>query len=181
MENKIVEKSNMINLFNIKQLVLTGLLFSLALVLAILENLIPPIFTGVPGVKLGLSNIVVMYAVFVLKKRQACAIAVLKAMFVLITNGLIAGFLSLCGGILSFACMTILLFVFKDKISYLIISIFGAIFHNIGQLMAVSLIYTSLGIFYYLPVLLLSAVAAGLITATLLRFIMPALKRLGLK
>jgi hypothetical protein len=54
-------------------------------------------------------------------------------------------------------------FIFKDKISYLIISIFGAVFHNLGQLAAVSLIYTSVYIWTYLPVLLIFGVIAGML------------------
>lgn len=170
-----------VNLQNQKTrlLVLTALMFAFALVLSIVENTLPPVPIPVPGVKLGLSNIAVMYALFFLDKKQAFAIAVLKALFVVITRGIIAGFLSLSGGILSLVVMTLLMLVFKEKITYLVLSIFGAVFHNIGQFLAISLIYTNIYILMYLPILLISGVVAGIATSTLLRFIMPAFKRLA--
>ncbi len=162
-----------------KLLVLTSLLFAVALVLAILENSFPPLFVTVPGIKLGLSNIPVMYALFFLDKKPAFMIAILKASYVLITRGFIAGILSLCGGILSLLIMLLLLVIFSDKISYFVLSILGAVFHNIGQFVAISLIYTNIYLWVYLPVLLISGVVAGMATSTLLRLIMPAFKRMA--
>lgn len=169
---------NIRNIPKTKLLVLTALLFAVALVLAIAENSFPPLFAAVPGVKLGLSNIPVMYALFFLDKKPAFMIAVLKASYVLITRGFIAGILSLCGGILSLLIMLLLLIIFRDKISYFVLSIFGAVFHNIGQFAAISLIYTTIYLWVYLPVLLISGVAAGIATSALLRLIMPAFNRM---
>lgn len=162
-----------------KRLVLTGLIFALALILTVIENAFPPLPLPVPGVKFGLSNIAVMYALFFLSKGQAYTIAVLKAVFVLATRGLIAALLSFCGGIFSLTLMLIVLLLFKEKASYLAISVTGAVAHNIGQFAAITLIYTGFYLLAYLPLLLVSGVIAGIITATLLRFIIPALKRLG--
>lgn len=116
-----------------KKLVLTALFFALALVLSLIENSLPPIPIAVPGLKLGLSNIVVMYTLFFLGKASAFSVAVLKAGFAVFTRGVIAGFLSLCGGLFSIGIMLILMLFFKEKISYLILSISGAIFHNLGR------------------------------------------------
>ena len=162
-----------------KLLVLTALLFAVALVLSIVENSLPTLPNLVPGVKLGLSNIAVMYALFFLDKKPAFTIATLKAGFVLITRGPIAGLLSFCGGMLSLVIMSILLIIFKDKISYFVLSIFGSVFHNVGQFVAISLIYTNMYLWVYLPFLLIAGVIAGMATSTLLRFIMPAFKRLA--
>ena len=170
-----------ISLINIKNLVLAGLLFAIAIVLSIVESSLPPLLVFVPGVKLGLSNIVVMYSLFFLGKKRAFTITILKSLFVFITRGLIAGVLSLTGGILSIIVMLLLILIFKDKISYLLLSISGATFHNIGQFIALSLIYTNLYLWVYLPVLIISGVAAGIATSTLLKFILPAFKKLGLK
>lgn len=161
-----------------QQMVLAAMIFATALVLAIAENLLPPLPIAVPGVKFGLSNIAVMYALFFLGSKQAYAIAVLKGFFVFITRGAIAGALSLSGGILSITIMLILLLVFRDRITYLIISIFGAVFHNLGQFLVIILLYTGVNIWAYFPVLLVSGVIAGMVTSTLLRFILPALLRL---
>jgi heptaprenyl diphosphate synthase len=179
MEDNVVENSHNFN--KVKQLVLTALLFAMAIVIAIVENTLPSLPAPVPGVKLGLSNIVVMYALFFLGGKKAYAIAVLKALFVFITRGLVAGILSFTGGVLSLTIMLLLILIFKDKVSYLIISISGAVFHNLGQFVAVSIIYTNLFMWPYIPILLISGVITGVLTATLLRLIMPAFKKLGLR
>ena len=162
-----------------KKIVLTSILFAIALILSIVENFLPTVPIPVPGIKFGLANIVVMYTLFFIGKSSAFSIVVLKALFVFITRGVVAGFLSLTGGTFSILIMIILLSLFKDKISYLILSIFGAIFHNIGQFTAISLIYTGINLWFYLPPLLIFGVIAGLVTSIILRFILPALKSFG--
>jgi len=179
MDKKLKDYRESIESNKTKSLVLMALLFALALVLSIVENLLPPVVPSVPGVKFGLSNIAVMYALFFLRKRQAFLIALLKALFAAVTRGVIAGILSLSGGVLSLAAMILLMLLFGERISYLLISVAGSIFHNIGQLVAVAFIYTSIYTFAYFPVLLISGLAAGTATATLLRLIIPALKKLG--
>lgn len=166
------------NLKKTKDMVLTALLFAMALVLSFIENSLPPILVQVPGVKIGLSNIAVMYALFFLGKRQAFSIAVLKAFFVFLIRGLVGSALAFSGGILSIIVMSLLMLIFREKISYLILSIFGAVFHNIGQFIAISFIYSNMFLWVYLPVLLIAGVLAGIATSVLLRFILPALKRL---
>jgi len=167
------------NLNKTQMLVLTYLIFAAALVLAIVENMLPPLPIAVPGIKFGLSNIAVMYALFFLGRKQAYTIGILKAVFVFVTRGGIAGLLSLTGGILSITVMILLMAIFREKITYLIISIFGAVFHNIGQFIVITVIYTGINMWAYLPVLLISGLAAGIVTSTLLRFIMPAFQRLA--
>ena len=171
--NKLTKKLN-----TTQTMVLTALIFATAIVLSIVEGMLPPIVVAVPGVKFGLSNIAVMYALFVVGKEQAYTIAILKGVFAFATRGAIAGLLSLTGGILSITIMLILIIAFKDKISYLVISIFGAVFHNIGQFIVIALLYVGMNMWAYLPILLVSGVVAGIITSTLLRFILPAFKRL---
>jgi heptaprenyl diphosphate synthase len=174
-------ESNVIYMSKTKKIVLTAILFALALILSIVENFLPTVPIPVPGIKFGLANIVVMYTLFFIGKSSAMSIVILKALFVLMTRGAVASFLSLTGGIFSILIMIILLSIFKDKISYLILSIFGAIFHNIGQFTAVSLIYTGMNLWFYLPPLLIFGVIAGLVTSIILRFILPALKSFGYK
>jgi heptaprenyl diphosphate synthase len=161
------------------RLVLTGLLFAATVVLTIVEDFLQ-LPTPAPFVKIGLSNIVVMYTLFFLGKREAYLVGVLKALFVFITRGMVAGILSLGGGVLSITVMVLLMIVFKEHISYFILSIAGAVFHNLGQLAAVSLLYTNMLFIVHLPILLISGVVAGTVTATLLRVFLPAFKKLGL-
>ncbi len=161
-----------------KRLVLTSFIFAMALVLSYIEDSLPPIMAAVPGVKFGLSNIAVMYALFFLGRKVAFSIAALKSFFVFIMRGFVAALLSFCGGMLSLTVMLLLIYIFKDKISYLLVSVCGAVFHNIGQFIAISIIYSNLFLWVYLPILLVSGVFAGIVTAVLLRFILPALKKL---
>lgn len=179
MDGRIMTNTKIKNLNKTQMLVLTSLMFAAALVLAIVENMLPPLPIAVPGVKFGLSNIAVMYALFFLGKKQAYTIGILKSVFVFVTRGGIAGLLSLSGGILSITVMILLMVIFRGKVTYLIISIFGAIFHNIGQFIVITIIYTGMNMWAYFPVLLVSGLAAGIVTSTLLKFIMPAFQRLA--
>ena len=128
----------------------------------------------------GLSNIVVMFSLFFIGKRQAFTLAILKSLFVLLVRGATAAFLSLCGGVLSLIIMIILITIFKQKVSYTIASIFGSIFHNLGQFLAISIIYTGMGLWAYIPFLLIAGVIAGIITSTLLKILLPALKKIDI-
>ena len=172
---------NTMSISKTKKVVLTAILFAVALILSIVESLIPSVPIPVPGIKFGLANIVVMYSLFFLGKSTALTIVVLKALFGVITRGAVAGMLSFFGGMFSILVMIILLLIFKEKISYLVLSIFGAVFHNIGQFTAISLIYVGMNLWFYLPALLVFGVIAGIVTSTILKFILPALKEVGLK
>ncbi len=157
-------------------LALNGLLLALALVMSWLEQMIPILPGLPPGVKLGLSNIIVMYCLFCLGLPSALAVALLKAGFVFLTRGLTAGVLSASGALLSLLVMWLLS---RFKVSYLLLSMMGAIAHNLGQLLAVSL-WLSLQFFsYYLPILILSGLGMGLLTGLTLRILMPALRRIS--
>lgn len=158
-----------------QRLALTGLLFAGAMVLSVAESMLPPVPVPVPGVKFGLSNIAVMYALFFLGGREAYFLACLKSVFVFAMRGAVAGALSLAGGVLSVSVMLFLYLLFKERLSYLSVSMFGAIFHNIGQFLVILLLYTGMNMWPYLPVLILSGIAAGAVTATLLRFLIPSL------
>ncbi|MCK9479852.1 MAG: Gx transporter family protein [Firmicutes bacterium] len=162
----------------IKILTVTALLFAVAVILSAAEHTLPPIYPMFPGVKLGLSNIAVMFSLFFIKKSSAFSIALLKAFFVFAIKGAVAGVLSLLGGVLSLSVMILLLFIFKTKISYMILSISGAIFHNIGQVVGICIIYKGLFLWTYTPFLIVAGTVAGIATATLLRLILPLLGKM---
>ena len=158
-----------------KNTAFTGMLFALALSLSYLESLTTPLLGLPPGVKLGLANIVVMYALLALSRRQALLLVVLKAGFALLVRGLPGGALSLAGGLLSLGVM-VLLMLPKHRPSVWLLSIAGAICHNLGQLVVVQLWMGGVT-FYYMPVLLLSGVAMGTLCALLLRTLLPAMEK----
>ncbi len=100
-----------------------GLLFALSIVLSFAESaLIPPL--PVPGLKIGLSNIVTMYCLFCMGRREAYMIAVLKSMFVLFTRGAVGAAMSLAGGLASVTVM-LLLGAGREKRGSLFISVCG--------------------------------------------------------
>jgi heptaprenyl diphosphate synthase len=134
-----------------------------------------------PGIKLGLSNIVTMYCLFFIGKFPAITIATLKSLFVLLTKGFTAGVLSLTGGLCALAVMILLNVLFREKCSYTMLSIMGGISNNIGQIAMASLILQTQLVLYYLPILLIGGLIAGLLTGTLLKIVMPALRRLDIK
>lgn len=148
---------------------LCGMLCAAALLLSFIEGLIPTAGLLPPGVKLGLSNVVTMFAAFSLGFPAALSIALFKAFFALLTRGALAGLLSLCGGVLSVCLLCGLLKIDKSRrLSFLFLSITGSVCHNLGQLTAVMLI-TSFAAVYYAPILIISAVAAGSVTSFILK------------
>ena len=129
--------------------------------------------------KLGLANIVVMYALFFMGPRQALVLDVLKALFVFLVSGFTAGLLSLCGGLLSLLVMWVLYYKLPFRPTWFILSVCGALSHNIGQLLGAGLILSSAMSLYYAPVMLVLGLVMGALTSLTLRAILPALGRLG--
>lgn len=158
-----------------KKVAYMGAMFSLTLVLSYLEyNLLPPL--PINGVKLGLSNIVVMYCVFFKGGTCAFSLGFLKSVFVLMTRGAISGVISLFGGLTSILVMSFAYKYEKDKKGYVFVSLLGGVFHNIGQLICASFILKSTVIYYYLPILIISGIIVGFITATIFKILTPYLK-----
>ena len=161
-----------------KTVALTGMLFALALTLSFAESMLTPLLGLAPGVKLGLANIVVMYALLFLDRRQALLLVVLKGGFALLTRGAVSACLSLCGGLLSLGVMVLLLRFAKP--TRLILSASGAIAHNLGQLAAASVLLGSGLALAYAPVLLISGLIMGWLTSLSLSAVIPALEKVGL-
>jgi len=154
-------------------LVLLSLLFAMAIVLTFVENMLPPLIPTIPGLKFGLSNIIVMYTLIFLGYQPALAIVLLKGLFAFGTRGAMAGAFSTFGGLFALCAMALVLFIFKKQATYLSISMIGAVCHNLGQFLMVLLFYGA-AMWTLLPILILSGIVAGAITATSLRFLLPA-------
>ena len=160
------------------EIALSGLLFALAMALSFVEGtlVIPGLM---PGMKLGLANIVVMYALFFMGGKQALVLDLLKALFVFLVSGWTAGFLSLCGGLFSLLVMWVLYDHFPVQPTWFILSVCGALAHNVGQLLGASVILSSAMSLYYAPVMLVFGLIMGSLTSITLRALLPALGRLG--
>ncbi len=162
-----------------RRVAMTGMLFALAIVFSVVESLLTPLLGLPPGVKLGLANVIVMYAVLFISRKEALLLVVLKAFFALLTRGPAAGFLSFSGSMVSFLLMVVLLLP-KNKPSYFILSVFSALGHNIGQLMAAVVLLGTVSL-AYAPVLLISGIIMGTITAIVLRVLLPAMEKAKVK
>ena len=159
-----------------KQIPYIGLLIALAFILSYLESCIP--FTlGIPGVKLGLANLVVLVAIYTTNYRIAFGVSVLRIVLAGFTFGnLFSMWFALAGGILSFLIMMIM--KKTGKFSPVGVSVSGAVSHNIGQLFVAICVVESTSIVYYLPVLLLSGTIAGTLIGLLGGLLIQRLERI---
>jgi heptaprenyl diphosphate synthase len=150
-----------------------------AIVISFLEALLPlPI--PVPGVKLGLANILTMLAIVFLDLKSALIIVVLRSIAVtFVSKGLFALVFGLAGGLLSAALMWFLYKKLPDVFSIKGISIAGAIIHNTAQMAVASWLLREPLIFYYLPVLGIAAVITGFFTGSICEMVVGELKKRG--
>ena len=138
-----------------------GVFTALALIFSYVETLIPIQF-GIPGVKLGLANLIIVIALYRMKLSEAYLLSIVRV--------LLAGFIfgnyfsiiySLAGGLLSLTVMALLRK--KGGFSVIGVSIAGGVFHNIGQLIVASVIVETFSVMYYVPVLLIAGLVIGLL------------------
>ena len=155
-----------------------GVLTSIALVLGFIERYIP-INASIPGVKLGLANIVILFAIYMLGYRPAFLVLIAKVLLSGFLFAGVAGLLdSLAGGLLSFAMMAI---AFRLKrVSIVGVSVVGAVFHNIGQILIAALVVQNLKIAFYLPALLISGIVTGILTGIAGKLAADALRKNGM-
>ena len=149
-----------------KKLTLCGLLTALAIVLSLAERLFPlDAIVPVPGVKLGLANVVTLFALTRLRTREALAILVCRVALSSLLLGSVTGFLfSIAGGLLSLAVMWALLQTRGWFCSLLGVSVAGAAAHNVGQMVAAVFWMGTPAVIAYLPFLLVMSVPLGLVT-----------------
>lgn len=154
-----------------KKVARLGIFVALAMVFSYIEVLIPFHF-GIPGVKLGIANVVVVAGLYLLSVPEVLMISVVR----IVLSGLLFGngvsiLYSLAGGMLSFFAMWLLKKV--KGFSLVGVSIAGGVMHNVGQLMAAAWILGNLRIAVYFPVLLV----AGLLTGSMIGLLAEAIVR----
>ena len=136
-----------------------GIFLALALICSYVESLIPFYF-GIPGVKLGLTNVVIVLLLYCVGTKEAFCVSVLRIVLAGFLSGNMFSILySSAGGVLSFLVMVLL--KRTGKFSVLPVSVSGGIFHNIGQIVVAALVVENYNIFYYLPVLLIAGFLTG--------------------
>lgn len=144
-----------------KRLVLLAMLTAVAMILSYVESLLPSV--GIPGVKMGLANIAVIFALFRFGWKEAAALSLVRVVLVSLLFGSVGAMLySLAGAVLSLAVMALLRRI--DRFSTVGISVAGGVAHNAGQILVAMLILQTKQLLGYLPVLAVSGIAGGVLT-----------------
>lgn len=156
-----------------KKLVLTAILAAAALAVYVLEAQIPaPV--PVPGVKLGLANVVTLAAMALLGRKQAGAVLVVRLLLgSMFSGGFSALLYSAAGGALAYAVMAALI----GALPLWVTSVLAAIAHNLAQLAVAVLVTGTPGLFWYAPALLLAAILTGAFTGLAAQYLVRALHR----
>ena len=136
-----------------------GMLTALAFVFSYIEFLIP-VNVGIPGVKLGLANLVTIVALYIMGVREACTLSLIRILLTGLTFGNPASMIySFAGGLLS---LLVMVCARKVKLfSITGVSVLGGVFHNLGQILAAAMVVENARLLYYMPVLMLSGTIAG--------------------
>ena len=144
-----------------RRVALTGMMASLALIFSYVEVLFP-FNAGIPGVKLGLANLVPLIILYRLDARYAFAANLIRVILAgLLFSGLFAALYSLAGSLASFLVMYLLK---KTRLFSVIgVSTAGGVFHNLGQLIVAMLAVSGPQLIHYMPVLIISGMIAGII------------------
>jgi len=134
---------------------------SFALILSYIESRIPA-FIAIPGIKAGLANIAVIFTLYKLGAKEAALISVIRVLLVsLLFGSPVSLIYSISGAVLSLAAMIILKKL--TPLKEVAVSVCGGVMHNIGQIIAASLMLSTNVVGYYLPFLILSGTIAGIV------------------
>lgn len=147
---------------DVKKLVLIGMMISIALVLSYFERFVP-LNISAPGIKLGLANIITLIGLFMFTFYEVFLIVIIRViMTALFAGSVMSFFYSLTGGLLSLFAMYWMMRNMKNRVTLLGISIFGAAWHNVGQVLVLGIITNSLTIaLNLLPYLLVAGAISG--------------------
>ena len=144
-----------------KKLATAAVLTATAMMLSYVESLIPA-FVAIPGIKIGLANIVTVFALYTIGWRGAICVSLVRVCLSSLLFGNVTGFFySLTGALLSFLGMLLLSRI--SLFSPVAVSSFGGVLHNVGQIFASALVLETAAVFTYLPILLISGTIAGVV------------------
>ena len=146
-----------------KKIAVLALAIALAMILSFVESQIPA-FVAIPGVKIGLANIAVVFVLYKLGWKEAVLISLVRVVMVSMLFGtLVSLFYSVAGAVLSLTGMVLL--KKTGLFSTVAVSVTGGVLHNVGQILMACLLLETNVIVYYLPFLILSGVIAGVVSA----------------
>ena len=149
-----------------------GFFLALAISLSMFESMIPDFF--IPGFKLGLANIAIVILLFGIGWKEALVVDVLRVLLVSLLRGnflSMGGFMSYMGMALSYLAMLLLYLLWK-KASIIFVSIIGAIFHDVGQIIVAVFFQESFAFFYYLPFMVLVSLATGALSGLVAYYVL---------
>ncbi len=151
-----------------------GLFIALAFVMSYIEFLLP-ISIGIPGAKIGLANLVIVVALFVIGKKDAFILSVIRVLLVGLTFGNMAMTIySIAGATLSFVAM--LIAMKTNKLSVTGVSVVGGVFHNVGQIIVAMIMMETTGLIFYLPFLLVIGTISGVVIGIVSSMIIARIK-----
>ncbi len=162
--------------FSLKRLTLDAVLSAVALIIFVLESRIPNL-APVPGMKLGLANIVTVWSMFALGPLDTLAVLLIRIILGSVFAGSVTSFFfSLAGGMLCYLVQLFLRKILNPK-QIFVAGILGAVAHNIGQMIVALIAFQSVSVLVYLPFLLVSAVLTGALTGLTAQFLLPLLEK----
>lgn len=145
----------------IKTITFTGIFTALAIILAYVELLIPPLFPSLPGIKMGLPNIIIVFLLYRKDANSAIFVSLIRILLVtMLFSNAMAFLYSLAGAVLSLLIMILLRKL--NLLSVVGVSIAGAVAHNIGQILTAMLLLDSSELGFYLIALVFSGIIAGI-------------------
>ena len=145
-----------------------------AIVLSFIESQIPA-FVAIPGVKVGLANIAVIFMLYKFGVKEAIVVSLVRIILISILFGqAVSFFYSISGAVLSF---TVMLLIKKlTPLSEVVVSVVGGIMHNVGQIIAASILLETNVVVYYLPFLLVSGTVAGIVVGVVSAILIKKIK-----
>jgi heptaprenyl diphosphate synthase len=164
-----------------RKLVFFSMLVAMATALHVAEMMLPNPFP-LPGVKLGLANIVTLLTLYYFGFRDGLAVAIVRVALGSLVSGTFLSptfILGLTGAVTSTLAMAFLL-EFRKSFSVIGVSVAGAVSHNAGQIFAAFLLIRNKSLFFYFPILLLTGIVTGLFTGYLLRTLLDRLEKTGI-
>ena len=161
-----------------RKIALLGVLTSVALVLSYLEVMLPPISTAVPGIKMGLPNIIIIFVLYKFGLKEAVTVSLIRVFIVALIFGgnIMTLSYSVVGAVLSLALMT--LFKKLNLFSIVGVSIIGGISHNLGQILVAIFLFDTIQIGYYMIVLSITGTIAGVVIGIISSILVKKLEKL---
>lgn len=156
---------------NVRKLTHVAMLTAISMIVFLIEAQIPLPF-AIPGVKLGIANVITLYAIWTLGRKEALVILLIRVVLGNVVAGnVMAMAYSLAGGLLCWVVMSLLKPIMKRNQIW-IMSMLGAIGHNAGQLAVAVFITNTTAILWYAPVLLVSGLITGFFTGQLTQLLL---------